>query len=123
MVAKSTETIVTNAITGGQKAKKDVEYALLPWPQLREVARVYSMGSTKYAPYNWSKGYDWSLSFSSLLRHAEQFWSGEDTDEESGLPHLAHAVFHCLTLIYFMEHHTALDDRHHKILDDWSKHD
>lgn len=107
-----TEKIVTCASTGGQKGAKPEAYSMLPWQQLREVAKVYSFGAEKYEPYNWCRGYDWSLSFSSLIRHAEQFWSGQDIDEESGLPHLAHAVFHCLALLYFMENHQDLDDRH-----------
>lgn len=95
---------VTNPVTGGQKNAKPERYSMLPWPQLRQVARVYAMGAEKYEPYNWMRGYDWDLSYDAGIRHFEQFWSGEDYDDESGLPHLAHAIFHCLTLMYFMEH-------------------
>lgn len=105
------EKIITNEKTGGKKGAKDEAYSMIPWEQMREVARVYLMGAKKYSRDNWRKGYDWSLSFDSLIRHAEAFWSGENLDPESGLPHPAHVVFHCLTLMYFMEHHPELDDR------------
>lgn len=104
--------MTTNPVTGGMKAKKDEAYAYIPWQQMNPVARVYEMGAKKYSPWNWTKGYDWSLSGSSAVRHLTSFISGEDLDPESGEPHLAHVVFHCLTLIYFMEHHKNLDDRH-----------
>lgn len=106
------EVRVTNSITGGEKNAKPEAYSMLPWPQLRKVARVYSMGAKKYSKDNWRKGYDWSLSIDSLFRHAEMFASGEDTDSESGLPHLGHVVFHCLTLMDFMENRRELDDRY-----------
>lgn len=105
------EVRITCDSTGGQKGCKPEAYSMLPWAELREVARVYHMGAQKYERDNWRKGYDWSLSFDSLLRHAESFWSGEDFDSESGLPHLAHTVFHCLTLLYFSKHHQELDNR------------
>lgn len=108
------EVIVTNEKTGGMKGVKPERYSLLPWPQVREIAKVYAFGAEKYDEFNWCKGYDWSKSYDSLVRHAEQFWSGENNDPESGLPHLAHAAFHCLALMHFMEHHADLDDRYSK---------
>lgn len=90
---------VTDPDTGGQKGEKPEAYALIPVEALAEVARVYGYGAKKYEPNNWRKGYSWSLSYSALQRHLNAFWSGEERDPESGLPHLAHAVFHCLTLL------------------------
>lgn len=107
-----TEKIIVNEKTGGRKGSKPERYSLLPWEVLDEIARVYAFGSEKYDDHNWTKGYDWSLSFDSLIRHATAFWRGEDVDPESGLKHLAHAAWHCIALIYFMEYHKNLDDRH-----------
>jgi hypothetical protein len=103
--------IVTDETTGGQKGDKPARYDLIPAYPLDCVARAYGMGAKKYAEHNWRKGYKWSLSFAALMRHAWAFWRGEDTDPESGLPHLAHAAFHCLSLMEFTETHPKLDDR------------
>lgn len=107
------EVRVTDERTGGQKGAKPEAMALLPWDALLEVSRVYHHGARKYEPNNWRRGYDWSLSFSALQRHLAAFWTGEDVDPESGLPHLAHAAFHVLTLLVFstQARYRSLDDR------------
>jgi hypothetical protein len=97
----SVETRVTDPTTGGQKGKKPEEYALIPVEALAEVARVYGYGAGKYDPHNWRRGYDWSLSYSALQRHVNQFWAGQSLDSESGLHHLAHAAFHLFSLMTF----------------------
>jgi hypothetical protein len=105
------ETRVTNATTGGQKGSKLERYDLIPVEPLAEVSRVYGRGAAKYAPRNWEKGYDWSLSYAALQRHVNLFWAGVDFDGESGQHHLAHAVFHCLALMEWRETHPEMDDR------------
>lgn len=108
---RSETRVVVNPTTGGQKGTKPERYSLLPTGPLAEVARVYHYGAGKYDDHNWRKGYAWSLSFDALQRHAQTFWGGETRDPESGLHHLAHAVFHCLTLIEWDHTHRELDDR------------
>jgi hypothetical protein len=102
---------VVDPDTGGEKGKKLAEYALIPVIPLQYVAEVYGFGATKYSDRNWEKGYAWSLSYSALQRHLNAFWDREDFDNESRLPHLAHAVFHCLALMEFMVTHPEKDDR------------
>lgn len=102
---------VTNKATGGEKGSKDERYDLLPWQELNEVARLYGKGAEKYAPRNWERGYDWSLSFASLIRHATQFWNGESYDEETGCHHLSSVIFHAFALMQFERTHPELDDR------------
>jgi hypothetical protein len=46
-----------------------------------------------------------------MMRHAWAFWGGETYDPESGLHHLAHAVFHCFSLIEYGVIHPEFDDR------------
>lgn len=104
--------------TGGAKGKKRQRFDLIPSGPLWELAELYGFGAEKYpddgtAP-NFTLGYDWSLSYAALQRHANQFWSGEDYDEESGLSHLSAVVFHAFALRYFMDHHPEFDDRHYK---------
>jgi hypothetical protein len=112
------ETVVTNEKTGGKKGSKLQRYDLIPWEAMDELASVYGFGATKYAPHNWRKGYDWGLSYASLIRHAKAFWAGEELDPESGLPHMAHAAWHCLALLTFAQEHPDLDDRFGSVRDE-----
>lgn len=104
------EVIVTSK-TGGQKGQKAEAYSLIPvWP-LAEVARVYGFGAKKYSPWNWLKGYDWSLTIDALGRHIEAFKSRQSLDPESGLHHLAHAAFHLFALMAYERLGLGTDDR------------
>lgn len=105
------EVRLTDPETGGQKGSKPERFDLIPWGAMDEVARVYAFGAEKYDSHNWRKGYPWSWSIASLFRHVVAFVKGEDRDPESGLHHLAHAVFHCLSLITFTEEQPDKDDR------------
>ncbi len=98
--------------TGAEKGTKDERYDLLPVGALATVARHFGAGAKKYADHNWRKGYEWSKSYAALQRHATQFWSGEDIDEETGSPHMAAVAFHALALLTYMEEHPEFDDRY-----------
>lgn len=107
--------VVHTASTGGQKAGNNVRASLLPWAEIMEVAELYGTGAKKYPAHNWTKGYDWSLSFDALQRHLSEFWLGREYDDGeggTGLPHLSCVAFHVFALMYFSKHHRALDDRH-----------
>jgi hypothetical protein len=106
------EVRVTDPETGAQKCSKPERFDLIPVESLEELARVYAYGSSKYADHNWCRGYRWGLSFAAMMRHAWAFWRGEDLDQESGLPHMAHAAWHCFTLIWFTNHMPNKDDRY-----------
>lgn len=106
-----TEIRVVNETTGGEKGAKPQRMDLLPWAQLMEVAQLYAKGAEKYAAHNWRRGYDWSLSFAAMQRHAALFWEGVDYDEETGCHHLTSVVFHALALLFFRDAHSELDDR------------
>lgn len=105
------ETVVTNETTGARKASKMARFDLVPSGAMWQVAEVYGYGAKKYDDHNWRRGYDWGLSIAALERHLARFKEGEDIDPEFGLPHLAHLVWHGLTLLTFMEEHPELDDR------------
>lgn len=78
---------------------------------LNAAARVYVFGSKKYAPGNWLKGYSWRLSEASAWRHLLAFAvQGEWINEESGEPHLAHAIFHFAALHEFQRLELGKDD-------------
>jgi len=105
------EVRVTNEVTGGEKGSKLERYDLIPVRPLAHVARHYGIGARKYTDRNWERGYDWSLSYAAMQRHANAFWGGETYDAETGTPHLSAVVFHALTLMEYVETHPELDDR------------
>lgn len=105
------ETRVVDPDTGGEKGQKDIRIHALPWEALAELGRVYAFGEAKYEDYNFRKGYAWSLSFDAMQRHLWAFWSGEDTDDESSLHHLAHVAWHAFTLLLFSVTGKGTDDR------------
>jgi hypothetical protein len=106
------EVRITDPRTGGQKGKKLAELGALDPHALLTVAEVAGFGSRKYARMNYLRGYDWSLSFDAMQRHLLQFWDGQDVDAESGLPHVAHAAWHALALLAFMQRGLGTDDRY-----------
>lgn len=97
--------------TGGQKDKKRAQLGALDPKALLTLAEVAGFGAEKYDRYNMLKGYDWSLCFDAMQRHLLAFWAGEDVDPESGLPHVAHAAWHALTLLAFQQRGVGTDDR------------
>lgn len=99
--------------TGGQKGQKPNRQDLIAVPFLEQLGLVCGMGAEKYDDDNWRKGYSWRLSYGALLRHLHAFWTGEDLDEESNLPHLAHAAWHCMVLYTFSSQskYAEFDDR------------
>ena len=104
----------TGEVCSGKGVKYDdgkARWALLPGESLEEVAKVYTFGATKYADNNWRKGMLWSRTFSAIMRHAWAFWRGETLDPETGLHHMAHCAFGCLTLIEYTRKKTPTDDR------------
>ena len=106
-----TEVRIVDPVTGGEKGQKNVQIHCIPWEALRILGEVYTFGRAKYADYNFRKGYDWSLSFDAMQRHLWMWWAGEDLDEESGLHHLGHAIWHGFTLLLFSIKGRGTDDR------------
>lgn len=105
------EVRIVNKETGGEKGAKAARFDLIPTAPLITLATLYGKGAEKYADRNWERGYEWSLSYSALLRHAVAFWSGEDCDPEHGLPHLASVAWHAFAMMEWSSTHPELDNR------------
>lgn len=75
------------------------------------LGEVFSYGEKKYARDNWKKGMPWHELYGSALRHLYAFWQGQHIDNESGLPHLAHAMWNIEALLYYTIHNLGEDDR------------
>jgi hypothetical protein len=108
---EAAEVRVVNEKTGGEKGSKLARFDLVPVEPLILLAEHFGRGARKYADRNWEKGYDWSLSFAAMMRHAWAFWSGEDIDPETGSPHIIAVAWHAFALAEFMRRHPELDNR------------
>jgi hypothetical protein len=102
---------VIDPITGGEKGSKLARFDLIPQDVLWMLAEHYGRGAQKYEDRNWERGYKWSLSYAALMRHLSAFWQGEDTDAETGSPHIIAAVWHAMALAAFQERAIGTDDR------------
>ena len=68
-------------------------YNLLPANAIDSLAKVLTFGAKKYAPNSWQNVEDGLERYrAALLRHTFAMQRGELIDEESGLPHSAHAM-------------------------------
>jgi hypothetical protein len=75
-------------------------YGLLPPLALEETVKVLTFGAQKYEPDNWQFVPDSKRRyFDALQRHLWAWKQSEQIDQESGLPHLAHAMC-CLMFLY-----------------------
>lgn len=83
----------------------------IPVEILLEWGQVFTMGAKKYGRDNWKSGTDWHEFYGSALRHLFAFWKGEDNDPESGLSHLAHAIWNIGAIRYYQLHQLGEDSR------------
>lgn len=113
-------TVSVDPVTGAKKQSKLARFDLIPAKALYELAERFGLGpaSGRYGDNNWRGGYDWSLSYAALQRHASLFWAGEDYDKdaEKELPgfkgkHVIAIAWHALVLATFMDEQPDKDDR------------
>jgi hypothetical protein len=83
----------------------------VPPELLIEWGDVFTYGEKKYARDNWKRGTNWHEFYGSALRHLYRWWNGEDVDPETGLPHLAHALWNVGALRYYQIHDLGTDNR------------
>jgi len=87
------------------------QMALIPPEAILGLAQVLTFGAAKYSSRNWEQGMLWSRVFAGVQRHLWAFWSGEDIDEESGMPHLWCASAGVAFLVTYQQRRTGEDDR------------
>lgn len=80
---------------------------------IEQLALVLGFGAKKYAAHNWRKGLTKTRLIGAALRHLFAYLRGDDTDTETGLSHVAHAMCCCMFLLG-LEHRKELDDRYHE---------
>jgi len=105
---------------------------LLPPDVLEAMAQILTDGADRYGDRNWEQGMKWSRPYGALLRHILSWWQGEDTDPDSGRPHLWHALCCVSFLVAYEQRKIGQDDRppdshqdkkkqREQILDTWLK--
>ena len=81
---------------------------------IRELGKVHSMGAEKYGRFNWREhSVSASVYYDAAWRHLSAWFEGENTDPESGLPHLAH-VMACMNILLDADEHGKLNDNRPK---------
>lgn len=87
------------------------DYSLIPFYTLADEAQVWMYGQKKYTAWNWTRGMPWSVPFACMMRHMAAWQAGEECDQESGLPHLAHAMCNLRMLTLYAKTYVEGDDR------------
>lgn len=87
--------------------------SLIPLVSLEETAAALKFGSGKYGAWNWrgSGGVACTIYLDAVMRHIKAFHEVEDTDSESGVSHLGHAMASCAILLDAQAHGQLIDDR------------
>lgn len=67
-------------------------YDLVPPSAIKGMAEVLTFGARKYKPNNWQQCEEPERYLAAMLRHIEAWRTGETTDPDSGMHHLAHAM-------------------------------
>lgn len=93
----------------------DVEHLHCAINELRDwvgCAKVFEFGKAKYAPWNWAKGFQWSVPIACIGRHARYILQDQEwVDQDSGLGHVGHIMCNIIMLLYFYENYKEGDDR------------
>lgn len=88
------------------------DLSLVPPAAVIYMALAMGDGAKKYGPYNWrEKKVRCRVYLAACLRHIQQFLDGEELAEDSGRPHLGHALA-CLGIVVdAKETGNLVDDR------------
>lgn len=90
---------------------KEVRPELIAPEMTTALGTILAFGAKKYDAGNWAKGMDWSRCYGALQRHLNAWWSGEDSDPETGKSHLWHAACCLMFLIVYEARGKGKDDR------------
>lgn len=88
-----------------------IRHDLLDDDAIEGLAKVLTFGAQKYAADNWRKGMEWRRLIGAARRHIAEFARGVNTDPESGLHHLDHAMCCLMFLSAYLKQGGGTDDR------------
>lgn len=91
-------------MSGNKYDSEKMRFSLIPLAELQDVNKVLEFGAKKYGADNWKKVDNaQERYFNAAMRHILAWQSGELLDDESGLPHLAHAQCCLMFMAWFDE--------------------
>lgn len=96
-----------NCFMPKEQGRKDdsakIRYSLLPVGTVNQVVQVLEYGaSTKYEINNWQKVPSARTRYyDAAMRYIDACFNGDLKDDETGLPHLAHAICCLMFLMWF----------------------
>jgi len=96
-VSVNTETAGGTRYSEGKK-----RITIAPFLGFQAVMEVAEYGAGKYSDNDWRAGQSWSTLINSTFRHLLKILTDETYDEESGLPHAAHAAWNMCTMCHFI---------------------
>lgn len=88
--------------------------SLIPREALWGMAQALTYGAVKYSADNYKLGIEYRRVADAALRHLTAWLDGEETDPESGLSHLDHALASLAMLKYMAINVPEMDDRYKK---------
>lgn len=108
--APSPEPVVNPKELAG--SKKPATWSVMPrWITLL-VGRVMSVGAAKYGAFNYRESRITSSTYlDAIERHLQLWQDGEDTDQETGVSHLASVIASCALLLDAQATGKLADDR------------
>ena len=89
-----------NIKTGIKYDNEKPRWDLLPLDAVEPIVQVLTFGARKYKTNDWKNVRPTSRYVSAAMRHLKAYQAGEMIDQESGLPHLAHAMTNLVFLTW-----------------------
>jgi hypothetical protein len=90
---------------GTKHDEKKLRLDLIPVECMLAVAQILTHGAKKYDDHNWKKGINFNRVYRASLGHLFAYHLGLYDDEDSGLPHLWHALCNLMFLVYYDYHY------------------
>jgi hypothetical protein len=97
---KTRQVVLRGKLQGMKRDSSKLEWHLLPWEETESVLQVLGFGKKVYGENNWQKVESGEIRYRNAAhRHLAAIGKGEYLDQETGLPHYAHAL--CSLLFAF----------------------
>lgn len=78
-----------------------LRWDLLPMDVIEECVKILTFGAAKYTDNSWQQVENGiERYYAAMLRHIVAYRNGDTVDEESGMPHLSHALCNIVFLIW-----------------------
>lgn len=98
-------------VDGRKDDEGRLRFDLIPPAPLEELARVYTIGASKYDDWNWLGGMKWSRIIGALHRHLNAWQQGTTYDPDDGQCALASVIWCAMTLMEYERLGIGEDDR------------